>query len=191
MATCEEPGCSVEFGVLNHRYHCSVCSKEFCDDHACSSAYLVQFGGLHYPDIEKVLNESGYICQTCFEKAGPSLQSHAKGIFLRTCSHPECDVSLKNIFNSKMSCLSCGKWYCRSHCKLQKNDVSNAWLHEHTHFPLAEMVCNLCHEQKSANYIARHYPEHPKSRSLKLLAGSDRGPRTANRDSGTRHSFRI
>jgi hypothetical protein len=62
----------------------------------------VQFGGLHYPDIEKVLNESGYICQTCFEKAGPSLQSHANGIFLRTCSHPECDVSLKNIFNSKI-----------------------------------------------------------------------------------------
>jgi len=179
MATCEETGCIVEFGVLNHRYICCVCSKEFCDDHACSSAYLMQFGGLHYPDIEKVLNENGYICQACFAKAGPGLQAHAKGLFRRTCSHPECDVSLKNIFNRKFSCLSCGQWYCRSHCKLGKNEVSNAWLHEHTHFPLAEMVCTLCHEQKSAKFLAPHYPEHPKSQSLKLLAGSEKGPRTA------------
>lgn len=179
MATCESTGCDIEFGVFNHKYTCAICAKSFCDDHACRYDYLTQFGGLHLPSFEKVIQEKGYICQVCFDKSGLALAEYRRGTFERKCSHPECEVSFRNLINSKRSCVSCGKWYCRSHCKLERSDVSDAWLKEHTNFPLAEMVCTLCHEQKNANHSPLRVIDHPETPSLKLMAGSVDGAKTA------------
>lgn len=179
MATCESSGCEVEFGIFNHKYTCAICARSFCDDHACRYDYLTQFGGLHLPAIEKVIQEKGYICQGCFDQSGLALAEHGRGVFERKCSHPECEVSFRNLINQKRSCVSCGKWYCRAHCKLERSDVSDAWLKEHTNFPLGEMVCTLCHGQKSATHLPSKVVEHPETPSLKLMAGSFDGERTA------------
>lgn len=179
MSHCEHLECRVEFGVLNHEYNCSLCSRSFCDDHACSYSYLTQFGGLHLPAFEKVINEKGYICKSCFSAGGLDLASFERSVFDRICAHPDCDVSFRNIFNATNACLSCGKLYCRKHGKLTKEDVGSAWLREHTHFPLAERVCMLCHGQKNAEYSEREFAEHQNIPSLKLMSGSAHGEKQA------------
>lgn len=178
MATCNHENCEIEFGVLNHKYACSGCARIFCDKHVCSYSYLINFGGMHLPLVEKAITDKGYLCEKCVEKSGINLSEWRKSLFEKKCAHVTCDATF-GTFTPKTSCVSCGKWYCSTHCKITRADVGDKWLKVNMHFPMAEKVCISCFGGTGEKIEKRSFPSHPQTSLLRHMAGKMDGERQA------------
>ena len=172
---CYHRGCSITFGVSHHKYKCGICGKYFCDDHACNTSYFRHLKGLHYYEIDKVINSKGYLCRNCFKTYGPENSGMEASIFDRVCHIDGCGADLNSPLTLKYACVACGKLTCKAH-SVEIGKTTAVWQQQYIQYPLGERVCSHCFKEKEADAVPR---AHENALNLRLAAGDPDGTNKA------------